>query len=483
MGVWNIESRSRPIGAELAPFGFAALFFLLLPSQIGFQDLGAGAPQPPAASDRWRGHLIASPFGTIHAATFSLPQPIGTLIPPPPTFQRASFASADPEMTGVIPRRYGAHQDYEGARAYPSVNRALKGDRAVPEKRPAVEPAPAAAVTTAGPVEIGLQIVPADDVALIVNREARRGPPPVPQADDLEAAARYEPFPEFDIALSLEMSPQVPSPGQDEPETDSATVDTAPERELARMFTVARVYFDGGPMGAKIGAVEPWGPDEAPIVMLPRAVAEADGPAPASHEPALSLSEKPKADRDAVTVAGKGQVTAEAAHPKSPAERLGLSVKGRAKAEKCLANAVYFEARSEPVRGQIAVAQVVINRAFSGYYPDDICGVVYQNARRHLSCQFTFACDGIPDIVTEQEQWERAKRIAHLTLEGKLWVKEVGKATHYHASYVYPYWVRSMRRLSKIGLHSFYRPRKWGDGSDEPSWPHAAVTAAIAAKL
>ncbi len=132
------------------------------------------------------------------------------------------------------------------------------------------------------------------------------------------------------------------------------------------------------------------------------------------------------------------------------------------------------------MRGQIAVAQVVINRVFSGFYPEDVCGVVYQNAHRHLSCQFTFACDGIPDVVTEPDHWARAKRIAREALDGKLWVKEVAKATHYHASYVYPYWVRSMRKLSRIGLHSFYRPRQWGDGSDEPSWGSASAVAAVA---
>ena len=153
---------------------------------------------------------------------------------------------------------------------------------------------------------------------------------------------------------------------------------------------------------------------------------------------------------------------------------LDLDGKARAKAERCLSNAIYFEARSEPVRGQIAVAQVVINRAFSGYYPDDICGVVYQNANRHLSCQFTFACDGIPDVMTEPEHWARAKRIAKAALDGKIWLNDVGKSTHYHASYVYPYWVRSMRKLKKIGLHTFYRPRQWGDGSDEPSWGTSA---------
>ena len=87
------------------------------------------------------------------------------------------------------------------------------------------------------------------------------------------------------------------------------------------------------------------------------------------------------------------------------------------KAEKCLAQAIYFEARNEPARGQQAVAQVVLNRVFSPYYPKDVCSVVYQNAHRHLSCQFTFACDGKPEAVNEHGAWARANRIATQTLE------------------------------------------------------------------
>jgi len=176
-------------------------------------------------------------------------------------------------------------------------------------------------------------------------------------------------------------------------------------------------------------------------------------------------------------------VTGEGQRPKSPAERLGLAGKARDKAEKCLANAVYFESRGEAVRGQIAVAQVVLNRTFSGYYPNDVCGVVYQNAHRHLACQFTFACDGIPDVITEAEAWERAKRIAKATLDGKIWLPEIGKATHYHAYWVHPWWVRTMRKLTRIGVHTFYRPRRWGDGDEAPTWGTAAATAEAAAKL
>ena len=155
------------------------------------------------------------------------------------------------------------------------------------------------------------------------------------------------------------------------------------------------------------------------------------------------------------------------------------------KAEKCLAQAVYFEARNEPARGQQAVAQVVLNRVFSPYYPKDVCSVVYQNAHRHLSCQFTFACDGKPEAVNERGAWARANRIAKQTLDAKVWLPEVNKATHYHAAYVRPNWIRDMKVMVRYGLHTFYRPRNWGDGSNEAHWGTAANSvkpSAVAAK-
>jgi hypothetical protein len=158
------------------------------------------------------------------------------------------------------------------------------------------------------------------------------------------------------------------------------------------------------------------------------------------------------------------------APPMSPADRLGLKGKEYSRAERCLANAIYFEARSEPIRGQMAVAQVVVNRVFSGFYPNDVCGVVYQNASRHLACQFTFACDGKSKAITERSHWAVANRIARQTLDGQIYVPEVGKSTHYHAAYVRPNWVREMHKLVRFGLHSFYRPYAWGNGSDEPVW-------------
>lgn len=163
--------------------------------------------------------------------------------------------------------------------------------------------------------------------------------------------------------------------------------------------------------------------------------------------------------------------------PPTPAQRLHLEGHARVKAERCLANAVYFEARSEPLKGQIAVAQVVMNRVFSGFYPNDVCGVVYQNAHRRLACQFTFACDGKSKVINERGAWARANRIAKQTLDGQLYELAVGTSTHYHAVYVHPNWVREMKKFVRFGIHNFYRPYAWGNGADEPIWSKLQLTA------
>lgn len=126
----------------------------------------------------------------------------------------------------------------------------------------------------------------------------------------------------------------------------------------------------------------------------------------------------------------------------------------------CLAEAVYFEARGEGERGQAAVAQVILNRVKSSVYPDSICGVVYQNQARRNACQFSFACDGKPERITEPNAWSRAKSVAKEVVEGQVYLPEVANATHYHATYVSPRWAKNMKRLTKIGLHVFYRFRQ-----------------------
>jgi spore germination cell wall hydrolase CwlJ-like protein len=126
---------------------------------------------------------------------------------------------------------------------------------------------------------------------------------------------------------------------------------------------------------------------------------------------------------------------------------------------RCLAEAVYFEARSESEEGQAAVAQVVLNRVRHENYPDTVCGVVYQNRHRFLACQFTFACEGRSLRITEPEPWRVAVQIATDVVSGKIYLADVGASTHYHADYVRPRWARSLKRMDTIGRHTFYKLR------------------------
>ena len=149
-------------------------------------------------------------------------------------------------------------------------------------------------------------------------------------------------------------------------------------------------------------------------------------------------------------------------HP--TAEGLAFKGQGESQAEfeererRCLATAIYFEARGEPVRGQIAVAQVILNRVRSPNFPQTICGVVYQG-QMHPGCQFSFTCDGQTDTPRNDEQWALARSIAKKATAGELWLPEVGYSTYYHANYVSPRWIGDMNKIDKIGRHIFYKKR------------------------
>ena len=113
----------------------------------------------------------------------------------------------------------------------------------------------------------------------------------------------------------------------------------------------------------------------------------------------------------------------------------------------CLATAVYFEARSEPYDGQVAVAEVILNRVHDTHFPDTICGVVKQ---KH---QFSFYSDGKSDIPQNTLAFARAKQAAADALLGR----GLGlTATYYHATYVTPYWAKKFTREGQIGHHIFY---------------------------
>lgn len=123
----------------------------------------------------------------------------------------------------------------------------------------------------------------------------------------------------------------------------------------------------------------------------------------------------------------------------------------------CLALNVYFEARSEPLIGQFAVAQVTVNRLHSNDYPDTMCGVVKQ--RNANGCQFSWYCDGKSDKPKDYVAWEVAQWVARVTLDdhdGSLNLMS-SDVVHYHADYVKPYWINSCVAVGQYGRHIFYR--------------------------
>ena len=128
----------------------------------------------------------------------------------------------------------------------------------------------------------------------------------------------------------------------------------------------------------------------------------------------------------------------------------------RARAIECLAQAVYYEAASESIDGQRAVAQVVLNRMRHPGYPSTVCGVVYQGSQRVMGCQFTFTCDGSLLRRPNTAMFGIAHRIAIEALAGRVFAP-VGHATNYHADYVLPYWASALDKQVQIGRHIFYR--------------------------
>jgi hypothetical protein len=472
-------SRVRALGASSAPFWFSAFFIALLPTSIGYQDLAALMAQRPGMAQRWRDHLIASPFGTIERATFSYGRPIGTAVPEPLGYQTVNF---DPGAVAANGWQIDAPLNALSAAPdeYPTVNRRLKGDRqpvlnapsAAPEALPQLQPinAPAAAPVQPRPVAPSF-ILPLKSAEEIDSVPPLAQPARLPPSAPVLQFADTEPRSVSLRAISRQvMAPADDTRGIDDddfiadqpPELPAAGERSSRQASLAALsFTdtdpaenTAQTFFGVGTMGAPSG-LQRWAPGAEPVLVA-RAV-----------DPDVKIAALEGSADGGETVAKKD----DGSLLESPADRLKLSGKPLAKAEKCLADAVYFEARGEPYKGQQAVAQVVMNRVFSGYYPNDVCGVVYQNAGRHLACQFTFACEG-KDLskVDEPDMWEQAKRIAKDMLDGRIWLAEVGHATHYHAYWVHPSWVHEMTKLYKLGVHTFYRPKNWGDGDSDPTY-------------
>ena len=454
--------RNRPKGARFASFGLGLCAFPLIPTEIGYQDIASLLARQPGVAERWQKRVFSA-ASTIQVATYSLGRPIGTSVPRAPRLLLASLDNQGSDITASVTRNplVKAPVRYQ-ASDFPKVDRTVKGDRLVvpPPQMPPVSVTPAiedpstsnASVAGAKTAASSPQI---EHAPLDAELQAALSAPPLAQYDAS--------VPADDLKVGREASPIALEPA---PSRDGFSVKTA------------SLFFGNSSLGGTAETIERWQPGEEPLIVLPDPDMKSMAALPSSGDDPSTATE------NAQSIAAKGEVNSDNQRAKTPAERLGLfDDKARAKSEKCLAEAVYFEARGEAVRGQIAVAQVVMNRTFSGFYPNTVCGVVYQNKHRHYACQFTFACDNVADIVREPDMWDRAKKIAKAMLDGQLWLPEVAKSTHYHAYWVHPSWVSEMRKTYRFGVHTFYRPRAWGDGSDAPSWGTPAQTAEISAEL
>src|SRR3984957_13411853 len=368
-----LELRNRPKGARFASFGLGLCVFALIPTEIGYQDIASLLARQPGVAERWQSRVFSA-VSTMQLATYSFGRPIGTASPEAPTFQLASYENRN-DVTGTVTRNPIAQppQRYQ-ATDFPKVDRTLKGDRLV--KLP---PEPAAPANTA----------PANEDPSTSNASVRgaKTAGAAPAADhvsldpELQAALSAPPLAQYDVSMSLEAQPL------DDPKVapDAAAIPLEPTpAHVGFSVKTASLFFGSSSLGASAESMERWQPGEEPMVVLPGALPDPDMKATAVALPPSVADESAKAAASGESIAAKGEVNSDNQRAKTPAERLGLfDENARAKSEKCLAEAVYFEARGEAVRGQIAVAQVVLNRAFSGFYPTTVCGVVYQNKHRH----------------------------------------------------------------------------------------------------
>jgi spore germination cell wall hydrolase CwlJ-like protein len=438
----------------------------LIPTEIGYQDIASLLARQPGVAERWQKRVFTSAVSSIQVATFSFGRPIGTSSRAGATFQLASLDNQGIDITGSLTRNpiVQAPPRYQAA-DFPKVNRALKGDRLANVKPETAAPADASPSN---------EDPSTSNASVMGTKTAMPAASPAPLDPELAEALKAPPLPQYDVSMSLETPPSADSKGA--PDAAAIALEPAPPRDGFSVKT-ASLFFGSSSLGASLDSMERWQPGAEPLIVM-------TGPDPDMKVTASLPVTSDDPSKAGESIASKGEVNSDNQRVKTPAERLGLfDEKARGRHEKCLAEAVYFEARGEAVRGQIAVAQVVMNRAFSGFYPNTVCGVVYQNKHRHLACQFTFACDKVADVVREPDMWDRAKKIAKAMLDGQLWLPEVAKSTHYHAYWVHPSWVHEMKKMYRFGVHTFYRPRAWGDGSGAPSWGTQAQTAEISARL
>ncbi len=199
------------------------------------------------------------------------------------------------------------------------------------------------------------------------------------------------------------------------------------------------------------------------MTRLSRRAGRTPGGAAGAHEDRLSrLAAEDAETADAITGAHAHASLALLSADGSGAMDLGaieaVRVGQPTRAWECLAEALYFEARGETLLGQVAVAEVILNRVDSDAYPDTVCGVIRQGEAAGGGCQFSYRCDGKSDEPRSEDAFARVGKVAWVMLRGRPRIL-TGQATHYHASHVRPSWSSRLVRTARIGDHVFYRPK------------------------
>jgi spore germination cell wall hydrolase CwlJ-like protein len=335
--------------------------------------------------------------------------------------QNARLFVGAPQDLRSIPDEREPHVDLKpAAHDFPEVDRTHKGD-------PVVSMRPTFETRLTRPAMLGA----IDDSALIFRLDgattavalAPRGGVPGGEALDPSQAASTEPQ-TTQKAAAVALPAQAGSAA-----TPAAAPAPAPVAESSAEASERTVHGATPQVSRAIalGSSTPAQPDSTPIAVdsFPSATLALSKPTPeaGAHPDYASLISHDSMDRE----------------------------------KRCLAEAIYFEARSEPRAGQAAVAQVVLNRVSSGLYPSSVCGVVYQNRSRYKACQFSFACEGKSLRITERESWSNAVQIANEVMAGHTYLTDVGASTHYHANYVRPRWAHRLKKMDVIGHHIFYR--------------------------
>lgn len=428
MGVSQVRlrKRTRRIGsvglkwavATVAPWALSMGLLVSFTASAGQNYDGPGLPYslvhrtPPAFASA----LPEGPSLLIAASSFRLP---GLALQS--SFRQAHLSFSDPERVIAIDPRQPREDLKRAAKSFPEVNRSAKSDP-LPGLRPSL--------TGRFPGELE-QVVFGDTQPKLISAGFTR---PAPDA---------EPGQELQIGF-------VPY-ANDQGLTDPAASDASPHalRPLITSPRQAELYLESVDGSTPSVSLRSASTSSTPAVTYNVAtLAPVSAPLQVSLVRPEGLAKTPNTGSSAIRKQGDTgrEIYTGLIQPEQMARE-----------QRCLAEAVYFEARSESDEGRAAVAQVVLNRVKSPLYPNTVCGVVYQNSNRHLACQFTFTCEGKSLRITEPGPWRDAVRIAREVYEGTTYLSEVGASTHYHANYVRPYWAKKLKKMDTIGQHIFYK--------------------------